>query len=106
MFITKNKEKGVTLIALVLSVILILILAGISISMLTGQNGILNRTVEAVKKTNEQAEVEKIKMAVANYNIEKTMNSSLTFKGFCENNGLEDIKIIMKINGPIVMDII
>lgn len=94
MVITKNKEKGVTLIALVLSVILILILAGISISMLTGQNGILNRTVEAVKKTNEQAEVEKIKMAVANYNIEKTMNSSLTFKEFCENNGLEDIKII------------
>lgn len=94
MVITKNKEKGVTLIALVLSIILILILAGISISMLTGQNGILNRTVEAVKKTNEQAEVEKIKMAVANYNIEKSMNSSLTFKGFCENNGFEDIKII------------
>lgn len=40
----KNKELGITLIALVITIIVLLILAGISISMLTGDNGIL-RTI-------------------------------------------------------------
>ena len=33
-------EKGITLIALVITIIVLLILAGVSISMLTGENGI------------------------------------------------------------------
>ena len=33
-----KKEKGITLIALVITIIVLLILAGISISMLTGEN--------------------------------------------------------------------
>ena len=46
----KNKG-GITLIALVVTIIVLLILAGISISMLTGQNGILKRASEAKEKT-------------------------------------------------------
>ena len=38
------KNRGITLIALVVTIVVLLILAGISISMLTGQNGILNRS--------------------------------------------------------------
>ena len=34
------KNRGITLIALVVTIVVLLILAGISISMLTGQNGI------------------------------------------------------------------
>ena len=37
---TLNSSKGITLIALVVTIIILIILAGISISMLTGQNGI------------------------------------------------------------------
>ena len=44
-----KRNKGITLIALVVTIIVLLILAGISISMLTGQNGILNRASEAKK---------------------------------------------------------
>lgn len=40
----KNKELGITLIALVITIIVILILAGVSISMMTGNNGILTQT--------------------------------------------------------------
>lgn len=43
------KNKGITLIALIITVIVILILAGISISMLAGDNAILQRTTEAKK---------------------------------------------------------
>ena len=41
---TKGKEKGITLIALVITIIVLLILAGISISMLTGQNRNTNKS--------------------------------------------------------------
>ena len=56
----KNKFKknpGITLIALVVTIVVLLILAGISISMLTGQNGILNRATEAKEKT-DQAQID------------------------------------------------
>jgi len=46
-----KKNLGITLIALVVTIVVLLILAGISISMLTGQNGILNRAQEAKEKT-------------------------------------------------------
>ena len=35
----KKQEKGITLIALIVTIIVLLILAGISIAMLTGENG-------------------------------------------------------------------
>ena len=38
-----SKEKGITLIALVITIIVLLILAGISITMLTGNNSILTK---------------------------------------------------------------
>ena len=64
--------------------------------MLTGQNGILNRATEAVNKTKNASTTEKIQMAIASYNIEKAMDSNLSFKDFCEkeDQDLGDIKII------------
>ncbi len=60
----KNR-RGITLIALVITIIVLLILAGISIMMLTGQNGILNRAGEASEKTEISALEEKIKLMTA-----------------------------------------
>ena len=54
-----KKNKGITLIALVVTIIVLLILAGISIYMLTGQNGILNRAAEAKEKTKQSEKEEK-----------------------------------------------
>ncbi len=42
-----KNNKGITLIALVVTIIVLLILAGVSIAMLTGQNGILNRASQS-----------------------------------------------------------
>ena len=61
---TLKRNKGITLIALVVTIIVLLILAGISISMLTGQNGILNRTGEAKEETVDAQSKEKVKLAV------------------------------------------
>ena len=60
---TENRsQKGITLIALVVTIVVLLILAGISISMLTGQNGILNRVKEAKEKTDTAQEDENQKL--------------------------------------------
>ena len=56
-----TSKKGITLIALVVTIIVLLILAGISIQMLTGQNGILKRAEEAKIKTEIATEQEQIK---------------------------------------------
>ena len=62
--IKRKKDKGITLIALVVTIIVLLILAGISISMLTGQNGILNRATEAKEKNEDAQTEETVKVAV------------------------------------------
>ena len=59
-----KENRGITLIALVVSIIVLLILAGVSISMLTGQNGILKRATEAKNTTEVASEKEGIQMAV------------------------------------------
>ena len=51
-----KKQKGITLIALVVTIIVLLILAGVSIATLTGDNGLLNKAGEAKEQT-EVAEV-------------------------------------------------
>ena len=51
-----KERKGITLIALVITIIVLLILAGVSIAMLTGQNGILTQAQNS-KQATEKAEV-------------------------------------------------
>ena len=57
--------KGITLVALVITVVVLLILAGVSIATLTGDNGILTRAQEAKNKTEEAALEEKIQLLAA-----------------------------------------
>ena len=55
-------NKGITLIALVITIIVLLILAGVTIAALSGDNGILKRATEAKEQTNQKndEETEKI----------------------------------------------
>ena len=60
-----KNNKGITLIALVITIIVLLILAGVSIAMLTGQNGILTRAGDATNATVQGDVDEAVKLAVA-----------------------------------------
>ena len=72
---TKLKNnKGITLIALVITIIVLLILAGISIAMLTGNNGILTQANEAKEENIQGSEEERIKLAYNNLQIKKNLN--------------------------------
>ena len=59
-----RNQKGITLIALVITIIVLLILAGVSIAMLAGDNGILTRSREAQTTTIEKSNEEIVKMAI------------------------------------------
>ena len=59
--VLERNERGITLIALVITIIVLLILAGVSIAMLTGQNGILTKAQNAKNRTEEaQANEERV----------------------------------------------
>ena len=60
-----TNNKGITLIALVITIIVLLILAGVSIAMLTGQNGILTRAGTATEETLKAEAEEAVKLAIS-----------------------------------------
>ncbi len=59
----KVREQGITLIALVVTIVVLLILAGVSISMLTGENGIITQAQEAKENTRGGEVKERVEMA-------------------------------------------
>ncbi len=64
MIMKKANERGITLIALVITIIVLIILASVSIAMLTGDNGILKKAITAKEKTIEAEDEEKINLAI------------------------------------------
>ena len=58
----KKKNEGITLIALVVTIIVLLILAGVSVSMLTGQNGILTNAAKAKESTDSASDLEYLQL--------------------------------------------
>ena len=70
---TVRKNQGITLIALVITIIVLLILAGVAIAMLSGENGILKKATEAKTRTEESSLYEQIKLAVMEASDYQTM---------------------------------
>ena len=67
----KTNEKGITLVALVVSIIVLLILASVTLAMITGENGIIAKAREAKEKTEIAAWEEKIDLAIIEAEQEK-----------------------------------
>ena len=84
-----KSTKGITLIALVVTIIVLLILAGVSIAMLTGNNGILTQGKRAKEETTVGHEKEAVQMAYAGAKAKKLgeevtaedVNEQLTING-------------------------
>ena len=75
---TKKFQNGITLIALVITIIVLLILAGVSIATLTGENGILTRANDAKINTGIAEEKEAIQLAYAGAVAEKRGTGDVT----------------------------
>ena len=86
--IMKNKT-GITLIALVITIIVLLILAGVSIAMLTGNNGILTQANQAKENSNREEAKEKVQVeALGSIDKSGKFNS-----GTFENNLKKNLKL-------------
>ena len=90
------KNKGITLIALVITIIVLLILAGISIATLTGNEGILTKTTDAKDENGKATAEEQVKLAVMG-SYEK--NGKLNYKDLKDN--LNKITWIEQLTGEI-----
>lgn len=67
-------NKGITLISLVITIILLIILAGIVINISLGQNGIFTRAKQAKKQMQIAEYIDKVELSKAQAIIEKTDN--------------------------------
>ena len=85
----QKNSKGITLIALVITIIVLLILAGVTIATLTGDNGILNQAGKAKDKTTEAESIERVQVEVAgSYGIDGTIDKEQLNKNLKNINGL------------------
>ena len=94
-----KKQKGITLIALVITIIVLLILAAVTINALSGDNGILRRAREAKEKTGASQEEESVKVSVTEaltQGIGELTTENL--KKAVKNNGLNEQQLAG--NGP------
>ena len=91
-------NKGITLIALVITIIVLLILAGVTIAMLTGDNGILTKANNSKNETAKATAKEKVQTEVmASYGTDGKINLDQL------NKNLQNISGI-KYNGSAISD--
>ena len=71
-----KKEKGITLIALVVTIVVLLILAGVSINLVIGNNGIITKSKEARIVTRADNAEDEVELWKGNNYIAKNSNGS------------------------------
>lgn len=96
-----RKEKGITLIALIVTIIILLILAGVAIITLTGENSLLKRANNAVEKTKEAEAVEVINLQLISCRVEYTLNSNVDIPTYVEK---ENSKITVEVDSSLNPD--
>ena len=105
-----ESKKGITLIALVITIIVLLILAGVTIQMIVGKNGIVNRAINASEETTDADIEEMLKMGLGGlegdfiglWNEDNTLvffDCLVDDEKDLEVKDGEDPKILFKING-------
>lgn len=99
----EKTKKGITLIALVITVIVLLILAGITINLTIGQDGIINRAQEAGVKNEEATAREKLELVLVDLRVLKVSNKEYNKNEYVDNvilnNGMDIYQDIVIVNG-------
>ena len=97
-----KKQKGITLIALVITIILMLILAGVVLNLTIGNDGLMETAKEAKEETQKQAATEKINLKITNsqmqsYAKEQRMPTLQELANdFCEDEEIEYVELTSK----------
>lgn len=90
----KEKNNGITLIALVVTIVVLIILVGISINVILGENGLVEKAKKAANQTEEARANEEMGMYMASLRIDKDAGSGQRLAEYLSSNigndGLED----------------
>lgn len=101
-----KQAKGITLIALVITILVLLILAGVSIIMLTGDNGIITNVGKAKEQTTIEGTKEKVKMEVmGSFDQLGKFNMKILKENLINNLNLSNEKILDIEDGSIKISI-
>ncbi len=95
-----DSKRGITLIALVITIIVLLILAGVSLSLIAGSDGILGKASTAVDKTKKASAKEELELAVS----EVKMGYYETMSGNLRDYMIENLNGYQTGNGNITCD--
>ena len=103
-------NKGITLIALVITIIVLLILAGVSIAMLTGTNGIITQAQSAKQATEisqikEEWDLEKLGLQMQEQKTDEINATGEEIKNYIKNMPDDLIGKISIIKGNLAYDI-
>ena len=99
-----NTQKGITLVALVITIIILLILAGITINLTLGENGLLNRAESAKEKHEEEAAREKLELALGEIYSHKTTDSNYNENEFIDNKINSQDMILLPNTNIVIVD--
>lgn len=91
--IKRKVDEGITLVALVLTIIVLLILAGVTIYILTGKNNIIDQVIVAKKENQIQEEKEKIKIAISAQQ-KSQLTDYLTKEGLKQELAQDDVQVL------------
>lgn len=90
-----RRNKGITIITLVVTIIILLILTGVTIAILTGENGILQKASIAKEENNKQIATEIMNLKITNAQInsykdtEKMPTLQYLSDRLCEDNEIQ-----------------
>ena len=79
-----RNQKGITLIALVITIIVLIILAAVSIAMLTGDSGILTEADSARDMTNESTIADKINMELNAFKTDVLADEKISYESYSQ----------------------
>ncbi len=96
----RKNNRGITLIALVITIIVLLILAGVTIATLTGENGIFNTAERAVEKNEYETAKEKLELVLLDMQTDKVTNQEYNQDEYLTENLIENGFVV---NGDIVI---
>ena len=86
-------EKAITLIALVVTIVILLILAGVTITMTLGQNGLFTRAREGAAAYNESEVRDDLSMLITQYTWDKASEKTDKSLGdYLKDNGATSVK--------------
>ena len=90
-----KQNKGITLVALVITIIVLLILAGVSISLVVGENGVLSRATGAAEKSKRSQMKEAMDLA-----LEDCQTEFIDYKYAGDEDGDETLSDMRKAISP------